>query len=61
MTASSTGMAAGLALGFAGWFGGFPAFLLVTALGTAGWAVGHWLDGGGRVQDLFDAVGRGRR
>jgi hypothetical protein len=55
------GMAAGMALAFAGFFGGFGAFLLVAALGALGWAVGQWFDGGGRMQDLRDAYERSRR
>ncbi|MEU4153538.1 MULTISPECIES: hypothetical protein [unclassified Streptomyces] len=55
------GMIAGLALAFAGWFGGFGAFVLVAALGALGWAVGHWVDGGGRARDLRDTFQRGRR
>jgi hypothetical protein len=54
-------MAAGMALAFAGFFGGFGAFLLVAALGALGWAVGRGFDGGGRVQDLRDAFERSRR
>lgn len=54
-------MFAGIALAFAGFFGGFGAFLLVAALGALGGAVGHWLDGGGRAQDLRDAYERSRR
>ncbi|MFJ4905249.1 hypothetical protein ACIQCR_12765 [Streptomyces sp. NPDC093249] len=50
-----------MTVGFAGWSGGLPAFLLVAAPGTAGRAAGHRLEGGGRVEDLYDAVGRGRR
>ncbi|MFE0645233.1 hypothetical protein ACFW2Y_27020 [Streptomyces sp. NPDC058877] len=61
MTASFTGMTGGAALAFAGYFGGFGAFLLVAALGATGWAVGHWLDGGGRIEELYETVGRGRR
>lgn len=55
------GMLAGMALAFAGFFGGFGAFLLVAALGGVGSAAGHWLDSGGRVQDLRDGFERGRR
>ncbi|MCQ4206919.1 MULTISPECIES: hypothetical protein [Streptomyces] len=50
-----------MALAFAGFFGGFGAFLLVAALGGVGSAAGHWLDSGGRVQDLRDGFERGRR
>ncbi|MEU6840434.1 hypothetical protein ABZ930_01000 [Streptomyces sp. NPDC046716] len=55
------GMAAGMALAFAGYFGGFGAFLLVAALGGLGAAAGHWYDGGGRLQELRDAYERSRR
>ncbi|WP_353947326.1 hypothetical protein ABII15_01185 [Streptomyces sp. HUAS MG91] len=55
------GMAAGMALAFAGYFGGFGAFLLVAALGGLGAAAGHWSDGGGRLRDLRDAYERSRR
>lgn len=61
MSRPVVGMAAGMALAFAGFFGGFGAFLLVAALGALGWAVGHWFDGGGRMQDLRDAYERSRR
>ncbi|MDD7939124.1 DUF2273 domain-containing protein [Actinomycetospora lutea] len=39
------GLALGVALGFAGAFGGFGAFLLVLVLGLAGLLVGRWADG----------------
>jgi hypothetical protein len=55
------GMIAGMALAFAGWFGGFGAFLLVAALGGLGWAVGRWIEGGGRAQDVRDMFERSRR
>ncbi|RII11777.1 hypothetical protein DSC45_28095 [Streptomyces sp. YIM 130001] len=55
------GMIAGMALAFAAYFGGFGAFLLVAALGGLGGMAGHWLDGGGRLQDLRDAYARGGR
>ncbi|WP_262059532.1 hypothetical protein [Streptomyces sp. STR69] len=61
MSRPVVGMAAGMALAFAGFFGGFGAFLLVAALGALGWAVGHWFDGGGRMRDLRDAFERSRR
>ncbi|MFJ5291243.1 hypothetical protein [Streptomyces sp. NPDC088348] len=41
MNRSLVGLLVGMALGFAGWFGGFGAFLLVAALGAIGWAVGR--------------------
>jgi uncharacterized membrane protein len=40
MNAATTGLAGGMALGFAGYFGGFWAFLLVLVLGAAGLFVG---------------------
>ncbi|MFF7847993.1 hypothetical protein ACWDUX_04785 [Streptomyces sp. NPDC003444] len=61
MTRAFTGMVAGTALAFAGVFGGFGAFFAVAVLGSAGWAAGHWMDGGGRLRDIRDAVERGRR
>ncbi|MET7378453.1 hypothetical protein ABZT08_06445 [Streptomyces sp. NPDC005526] len=61
MSTAFVGMIAGMALAFAGWFGGFGAFLLVAALGALGWAAGRWFEGGGRVRDLRDLVERGRR
>ncbi|MFG2478923.1 hypothetical protein [Streptomyces fagopyri] len=61
MSAAFAGMIAGMALAFAGYFGGFGAFLLVAALGAVGYAAGHWIEGGGRAGDLRDLYGRGRR
>lgn len=45
MNTATTGLAAGMALGFAGYFGGFWAFLLVLVLGAAGLVVGLVLQG----------------
>ncbi|WP_316778768.1 hypothetical protein [Streptomyces sasae] len=45
MNAATTGLAAGMALGFAGYFGGFWAFLLVLVLGAAGMIVGLAVQG----------------
>ncbi|MEU7697619.1 hypothetical protein ACF064_05925 [Streptomyces sp. NPDC015492] len=61
MSQAFTGMAAGVALGFAAFFGGVGAFLLVALFGGLGWAIGAWFDGGGRVQDLRETIERGRR
>lgn len=61
MSTPVVGMAAGMALAFAGFFGGFGAFLLVAALGGLGWALGRWIEGGGSVQDVRDAFERSRR
>ncbi|MFI5659957.1 hypothetical protein [Streptomyces sp. NPDC051684] len=61
VTRAMAGMLAGTALAFAGYFGGFGAFLLVAALGALGGAVGHWFDTGGRVEELLDSRQRSRR
>lgn len=45
MSMAVVGMIAGMALGFAGYFGGFGAFLLVAALGAAGFVVGWFSEG----------------
>jgi hypothetical protein len=51
------GMVAGMALGFAGWFGGFGAFLLVAALGAVGYVLGRVVDDGGDLRTFL----RGRK
>ncbi|MCR3729902.1 hypothetical protein ACPESV_07565 [Streptomyces umbrinus] len=61
MSTPFMGMVAGMALAFAGYFGGFGAFLLVAALGGLGWVVGRWAERGGSVQDVRDAFERSRR
>lgn len=45
MNATLLGLIAGLALGFAGAFGGFGAFLIVALFGTLGLLLGRYLDG----------------
>ncbi|MFD8509298.1 hypothetical protein ACFV2L_42310 [Streptomyces sp. NPDC059687] len=55
MNTAITGLAAGMALGFAGYFGGFWAFLLVLVLGVAGLTVGL------AVQGDLDLALRSRR
>lgn len=45
MSKALLGMIAGMVLGFAGYFGGFGAFLLVAALGAIGFGVGRFLEG----------------
>ncbi|MEN3585037.1 hypothetical protein AAH978_12900 [Streptomyces sp. ZYX-F-203] len=45
MSMAVVGMFAGMALAFAGYFGGFGAFLLVAALGAVGFVVGRFLEG----------------
>ncbi|MBJ7607874.1 MAG: hypothetical protein JF887_00370 [Candidatus Dormibacteraeota bacterium] len=54
-SASTLGLAVGLALGFAGAFGGFGAFLVVLLLGAIGLGVGRYLDG---QLDLSALIGR---
>lgn len=46
MSRSLVGLIVGMALAFAGWFGGFGAFLLVAAMGAVGYGVGRMLDDG---------------
>ncbi|MBZ9638287.1 MULTISPECIES: hypothetical protein [unclassified Streptomyces] len=45
MNAATVGLLAGIALGFAGFFGGFWAFLLVLVLAAAGLFVGLAVQG----------------
>ena len=47
------GLIAGMALGFAGYFGGFGAFLLVAALGAIGFVVGRFLEGDLDLDEFF--------
>ncbi|MFF6917276.1 MULTISPECIES: hypothetical protein [unclassified Streptomyces] len=53
MSMAVVGMIAGMALAFAGYFGGFGAFLLVAALGAVGFVVGRFLDGDLELGDFF--------
>jgi len=53
MNMAAIGLIAGMALGFAGYFGGFGAFLLVAALGAIGFVAGRYLDGDLQAGDLF--------
>ncbi|QKW05777.1 hypothetical protein HUT18_04685 [Streptomyces sp. NA04227] len=63
MSNALIGMIAGMALAFAGYFGGFGAFLLVAALGAVGFVVGKFLDGDLDPGDFFRGRDdrRGRR
>ncbi|MFD8947085.1 hypothetical protein ACFV00_34700 [Streptomyces californicus] len=45
MSMAVAGLLAGMALGFAGYFGGFGAFVLVAALGAVGFVAGRVRDG----------------
>ncbi|MBO0653205.1 hypothetical protein J1792_10490 [Streptomyces triculaminicus] len=61
MSMATTGMIAGMGLAFAGYFGGFGAFLLVAALGAIGFVAGRFLDGDLELGDFFrPRDGRGR-
>ncbi|GAA2509071.1 hypothetical protein [Streptomyces gobitricini] len=53
MSMAMIGLLAGMALGFAGYFGGFGAFLLVAALGAVGFVAGRFLDGDLEPGDLL--------
>ncbi|MEW2140645.1 MULTISPECIES: hypothetical protein [unclassified Streptomyces] len=53
MSMAIAGLFAGMALAFAGYFGGFGAFLLVAALGAVGFVTGRFLDGDLEPGDLF--------
>ncbi|GGW94704.1 hypothetical protein AR457_26700 [Streptomyces agglomeratus] len=61
MSMAVVGLVAGMALGFAGYFGGFGAFLLVAALGAIGFVVGKFADGDLEPGDFFRAGERGGR
>ncbi|MFD3922961.1 hypothetical protein [Streptomyces sp. NPDC058595] len=61
MSMAVVGLLAGMALAFAGYFGGFGAFLLVAALGAVGFVVGRFLDGDLEPGDLFRGRERDER
>ncbi|MBD0694450.1 hypothetical protein ACIG5E_32360 [Kitasatospora sp. NPDC053057] len=62
MNLAIVGLVVGMALGFAGYFGGFAAFLLVAALGLVGFVAGRLLEGDIDLGDLGDLFrGRDRR
>jgi hypothetical protein len=61
MSSAMIGMVAGMVLGFAGYFGGFGAFLLVAALGAIGFGAGRFLDGDVEPGDFFRPRGGRRR
>ncbi|MFB7862169.1 MULTISPECIES: hypothetical protein [unclassified Streptomyces] len=61
MSMAVVGLVAGMALGFAGYFGGFGAFVLVAALGAIGFVVGRFLEGDLEFGDLFRGRERGDR
>lgn len=59
MSMAVVGLMAGMALGFAGYFGGFGAFLLVAALGAVGFVIGRFLEGDLEVGDFLRGRERG--
>ncbi|MER5462743.1 MULTISPECIES: hypothetical protein [unclassified Streptomyces] len=61
MSMAVVGLMAGMALGFAGYFGGFGAFLLVAALGVVGFVAGRLLEGDLEPGDFFRSRDRGDR
>ncbi|WP_030546944.1 hypothetical protein [Streptomyces exfoliatus] len=61
MSMAVVGLLAGMALGFAGYFGGFWAFLLVAVLGAVGFVAGRFLEGDLEPGDLFRGRDRGER
>jgi uncharacterized membrane protein YjjP (DUF1212 family) len=61
MNLAVIGMIAGMALGFAGYFGGFGAFLLVAALGAIGFVAGRFLEGDLQPGEFFRPRGDRRR
>jgi len=62
MNLAVVGLVAGMALGFAGYFGGFAAFLLVAVLGAVGFVVGRLLEGDIELGDISELLrGRDRR
>ncbi|MEV0440826.1 hypothetical protein AB0I84_49295 [Streptomyces spectabilis] len=61
MSTALVGLIVGMALGFAGWFGGFGAFLLVAALGAVGFVVGRLVDDGVGLREFLTGRGSERR
>ncbi|MEW2070254.1 hypothetical protein [Streptomyces sp. NPDC007346] len=53
MSMAVAGLLTGMALAFAGYFGGFGAFVLVAALGAIGFIAGRFLDGDLEPGDFF--------
>lgn len=60
MNGTTLGLVVGLALGFAGAFGGFAAFIIVLVLGGIGLLVGRYLDGQLDLGAVFGARERRR-
>jgi nitrate/nitrite transporter NarK len=55
---AALGLVVGIALGFAGAFGGFGAFVVVLALGAVGFLIGRYFDG---ELDVSELIGGERR
>lgn len=58
MNGTTLGLAFGIALGFAGAFGGFGVFIIVLVVGVAGLVIGRVAEG---KLDLGELTGRIRR
>jgi dihydrodipicolinate synthase/N-acetylneuraminate lyase len=56
MSLAHLGLLIGMALGFAGYFGGFAAFLLVLALGAVGFVAGRLMESDVDMGDLGDLL-----
>ncbi|MFD4256456.1 hypothetical protein ACFWR9_02200 [Streptomyces sp. NPDC058534] len=62
MNMAVVGLMVGMALAFAGWFGGFGAFLLVAGLGALGFVAGRFAAGDWEAGDFIRSrSGRGER
>ncbi|MFD9863212.1 hypothetical protein [Streptomyces alboflavus] len=61
MNKALVGLFSGMSLGFAGWFGGFGAFLLVAALGAVGFVLGRLVDDGIDIREFLSGRDRERR
>jgi hypothetical protein len=53
MSATQLGIVVGMALGFAGAFGGFSAFIIVLFLGIIGFVIGRVLEGEFGFDSMF--------
>ncbi|MFC8534867.1 hypothetical protein ACFUJY_13045 [Streptomyces sp. NPDC057249] len=61
MSMAVAGLLAGMTLAFAGYFGGFGAFVLVAVLGAVGFVAGRFFDGDLEPGDFFRSRERGDR
>lgn len=60
MSMAVMGLVAGMTLAFAGFFGGFGAFVLVAVLGAIGFIAGRFADGDLEPGDFFRSRGSDR-